>query len=121
MLFSLSVEVLHNGLCFTHFTSPSHLGALHHAVLSEHIGIDVGVELFSLTGDFHLPRDDSQAFGAIKGRVHDLGLEWEVRDGTHVQILHLEQLRDGLHTILKGEDCLCSRIAETTGRERLIF
>ena len=90
MLLRLSVEVLHNGLCFTNIASPGHLSALHHAVLSEHVCINIGVELFSLTRDFHLLCDNSQAFRSIKGRVHDLSLEWEVRDGTHVQVFHLE-------------------------------
>lgn len=41
-------------------------------------------------------------------------------DRRHVEVLHLQQLRDRLHAILEGEHCAGSCVSESAGQERLV-
>ena len=107
-------------LCLAGVASACLFRALHENVLLHDLSISLVRQLFALIRNLHLLRDDTQAFRAVHSRVLDLCLERQVSDGSHVDVFHLEKLRDGLHSIIKCEHCVGCDVAKSASQDRLI-
>lgn len=117
----MPLESFHDGLSLLDPSGSGHLGALLDAVLLKKVLANVKIELVPFSRNFHKFSDHTQTLRAVERRVLDLRLEGETLDHCHVEIFHLQQLGDRLHSILEGEDCFGCCIAEPASKQGLVL
>ena len=120
LLLELPIITLHDGLSLADVSSTSHLCALHYDILLHKAWIDVGLKLFSLARRLHLLCNYSEALWTIQSCVFNLSLEGEMRDSGHVNIHHLKQLGEWLHSILKSKDSFSSCVTKSACKKWLV-
>ena len=108
-------------MSFTSVSGTRLLRALDKDVLLDQICICLLGQLFTLVGYLKLLRDDSEVLRAIHGGIGDLGLEGQVSHSSHIEVLHLEQIRDVLHAVLKSEHRICCHVTEASSQYGLIL
>lgn len=118
LLTHLLLVGLHHCLTTTEITTCCHSRPFLDSVFGNHLEVSLLLQLITIIADFHLLGDDSKKPGAIERGVADLGLERETLDLFKVQVFHLNQLRDRLESIFKGEHILLGDIAERSGKDR---
>lgn len=84
-------------------TMSTHIAGSIHCMLSHDLEIRFLLKLLTVVADLLLLGDDSNALAAIKSLVTDLHLEWQLLNLRKVEVLHLHEVGDLLHCVLKGD------------------
>lgn len=108
----LALVRLHDGLGFSCVASTSLLRALHHVILLDELSISGVRELLTLIRYLQFLGDDAHALVTIESGVLNLRLEGEVSDCGHIKVSHLEELRNGLHSVLEREHRVGCHVTE---------
>lgn len=117
----VAIPLLGIGLSMSGVTMSRDVARSHGGMLGHDSEIGALLELRAVVADLLLLSDDSDAFASIESLVGNLHLERQLFHLGEIEVLHLHELGNLFHRVLKGNFSIRRHVSDLSGHQSLLL